>query len=270
MSTFFSTLPSTSLSRSHHHSHSHTRPHSEQPHRHHHHHHKHSHKHKPRPNSAVSSPNPRSKSTTSHATSRPRGYPRPLGRGNGFPTLSRRFISLTPITLTIHAQSPRPGRSYTVRDPQGPLLNLSPSDGTNSNKTLVSLRPGHLRDDALLQLRPTRFSARSAITLTKPKGKVLLLMHKASLINVTARVIHAFIHGAKSSKPHLVIEGTQSGSKYDVRDKKRNPVCTISRCRPSNQQKDPNHVVYRVVLNPGYDIALFASVTACVHEIWTR
>lgn len=210
-------------------------------------------------------------STANTRSSRPRGYPKPLGRGNGFPYTSKgAFLMHQSTSYIVHPSGKKKGRSYTIHDRhRHTLFRINPKHITVSNvKTLVQYH----RNVAvpLVRMKQSVFSARNSITISTPDNEPLLMLQKTTIVNVNTgkSPVHGYIKEKTATKPQLVITSDSSPYNYVIRDRRSNEVARIVRFRTTKRSQRPKRYSYKVYISPGYDIVVFLMCVACLHEIW--
>lgn len=202
--------------------------------------------------------------TTSTST-RPRGYPKPLGVGRGFPVLARgKFLESQPCTLVLHPS--RSESTWLVRNRRGArLFSLSRARAFLAReRSLIDTRSGH----AVLRARAPSLSARSTVEVYADGAdrKSLLTLQKKSLFE--SRTVHGFIHGKSSKKPELVIRSDSKGRKFTFTDRRSIEIATVKRYSARSRSGE-KRFEYRMHVSPGYDTALLAMCMVCVHEMLT-
>lgn len=211
------------------------------------------------PSSHRTSTNPTTNTTsTAPSTStskRPRGYPKPLGRGRGFPVLcDGRYLTSHPTTLLLHPSA----TSWVMRHPHSArLFTLTrPHSLLSRDRVLLDARTAR----PVLRARSSLFSARSTTRL-HAQGASLLTVHRKSPLE--PRTFHAFLNSG--TRPDLVIRTDAKGRRFTFTDRRSIDVATVKKrtIRGSGGEKK---VEYRMHLSPGYDAALFVTALVCVQE----
>lgn len=202
-------------------------------------------------------------STTATSSTPPPGYPKPLGRGKGFPLLYKgQYIKTQTEKFYIRPQ-PQPFvdatnsrykkfRMYTVWNTVGDhLFNIEPSMNAATFRETKYMTDLKRKCNQLLFTHPNAFSARSSVYVTNAKGKPLLFLQKLNMVN-HPKVILGYIQNKKDSyendgafgrrrrpKPDLFItREAQHGGAYMFRDRKGNEVACLEKYYPRSKKAD--------------------------------
>lgn len=205
-------------------------------------------------------------SSETTAYHRPRGYPKPLGRGNGFPLVyNGRFLLPSYTQLVIQRRRSSAASSYSVSNGNGyKLFYINYKFSTFQQvKTLTERASGV----PLLQMRDKMFSFRSTVFICDAHERTLLVLQKASVINMGSPVIYGYIRMKSHTTPDLIITARSSGRKFVMRDRRSNEIARITRSS-SRSRSSSNGRSYRLSINPGYDVALFSLCAVYLAEAW--
>lgn len=245
-----SNRPSTTYSTSSHHkpprrhaysptSHSHSKP-SSNPHSH-------------NPSKLQTPLDPSTASTTTYL--RPRGYPRPLPRGNGLPLLSRNHILNTHASITF---TPRETQTYHLRTPTT-AHKIVPKPSRHNTRTLYT------SSTSILRWHTHILSARGAVTVTHPRSEQkLITLQRSSVVN-RGRVHGYLAQRRRGGKPDLVIKSERGG--YVIRDARGNEVAKISKGDRRKDKGSKSDKGWKVVVVPGFDHVFVGACAAVVVQI---
>lgn len=207
--------------------------------------------------------------TTASSSTRPRGYPKPLGRGRGFPVLGRgRFLHERPASFVlVPGRAKRGKRVYDVRSRRGErLFQVLPKRFClHDTRTLVDVGSGV----PLLRMKGFLVSARSTMTISSPDGGALLVLQKTSVISLKRRTVYGYIKGRVKSRPDLVVTADAKGRTFTFTDRRSMEIASVRRYR-AKRRDAANKYEYRMYVSPGYDTALFLMCMICLHEIWNE
>lgn len=233
---------------------------------HHHHHHSSHHHHQKRPDVPTHTrTTTHSAHPATHSTSnRPRGYPKPLGLGRGFPVVSRRFLHSTPSIYAIYPSSSPNSPVYHVRDIHQRVIFRV--DRSRLCLHDVHVLHTHSTNRPWLYVRGFFLSARSVMTITDINGRPVLILQKMSVISMKKRVLHGYTSKV-GGKPDLVITSDHKARTFSFRDRRSNEVAHAKRRRdyPSNEHPGKS---YKMYISPGYDNALFMMCMICIIQTW--
>lgn len=211
-------------------------------------------------------------SSSSSSSTRPRGYPKPLGPGKGFPVLSaRRYLRSQSSSFHIHPSSARRYRTYDIFDRHHhPCFNVIPTPlCLRETKTLYDLQRSDRRS-SVIKSHQLMFSTRGRVSICDIRGNPLLYLQKVNIVNFP-KIIHGFVGGRPSRKPHLIIsEEKQDGRSYVIRDKKSNEVACIERYRLTSRHDRKRKYAYKLYISAGYDCSLFVMCAVLLLDMWNQ
>lgn len=222
-----------------------------------------------------------STSSASSRSSRPTGYPKPLGHGNGFPVVSVvRYLRTQSSSFHIIPGPARRYRTYEIQDKyHEPCFRVVPTPlCLRETKTLYDLRrPSSTSTVGSLVLKSHQlvFSTRGRVFIHDLRGKSLMYLQKVNIVNFP-KIIHGFVKSTakcahSDNKPQLIItEEKEDGRCYVIRDKRSNEVACIERYRLTPRNERKKKYAYKLYVSAGYDYSLFVMCSVLLLDMWNR
>lgn len=244
---------------------------------------------------------PRSKkistSSNSSTSSRPYGYPKPLGHGNGFPVVSvARYISPQSTSFHIVPGPARRYRTYEIHDKfHAPCFRIVPTPlCLRETKTLIDIRRTSRVSSVgcpVLKSHQSVFSTRGRVFIHDlNNAKSLLYLQKVNIVNFP-KIIHGFVRlpnnqhhqhhrqhqrarnikYGHNNKPQLIItQEEEEGPYYIIRDRRSNEIACVERYRLNSRNERKRKYAYKLYVSAGYDHSLFVMCAVLLLDMWNK
>lgn len=181
---------------------------------------------------------------------RPRGYPKPLPRGNGFRVLASR--NLSDVTADYKLQ---------VRSSRTSVLCASTSDlpTFHLRRSIISLHDRatlYRADTPLAHVFTEVLSARRATHVLDASRRLIFLIRYARVTGQRRRELR--VYGSDGHKHQLIVRHISD---------KRGFIC-LAREGKEAFRVFPRHGNFSILIAPGYDTALFSLLAALAVDLW--